>query len=74
MQSVYCDICKKKMDNPITDRTFYYIEKHSICEPCKDNMEASIKPTVRNKDPFAVEWYSKLVLDTLDKGVSKGRI
>jgi len=73
MQSIACDVCKKKVDNPISDRTFFYIAKHSICEPCKDDLEAKIKPTVREKQPFAVEWYNKLIIDSLDKSVSKGK-
>ena len=73
MQSTTCDVCKKKVDNPISDRTFFYLGKHSICEPCKDDLEVQIKSTVRTKDPFAVEWYQKLIMDSLDKSVSKGK-
>ena len=73
MQNIYCDICKKKMDNPITDRTFFYIDKVSICEQCRDSMEFQIKPTVRSKQPFAIEWYHKLIHDTLDKAYQKGK-
>ena len=74
MQSVYCDVCKKKVDSPATGRTFFYYAKHSVCESCKDNLELQIKPTIRNKDPYAIEWYSKLILDSLDKAVQKGKV
>ncbi|MCL2719788.1 MAG: hypothetical protein FWD47_00420 [Treponema sp.] len=74
MISIACDICKKKLDEVITDRTFFYYANRSICEPCKDNLEYSIKPTVRNKEPFSMEWYEKMVRDSLDKAVQKGRI
>jgi len=74
MQTVYCDVCRKKMDNPITDRTFFYVANFSVCEPCKDNLEALMKPTVRTKEPFAMEWYGKLVRDSLGKAVQKGKI
>ena len=74
MQTITCDICRKRMDNPITDRTFYYVANHSICEPCKEGFEAAMKPTVRNKEPFAMDWYQKLVRDTLDRAAQKGRI
>jgi len=74
MQTVYCDICRKKMDNPITDRTFYYVANFSMCEPCKDNLEALLKPTVRTKEPFSMEWYEKLIRDSLGKAAQKGRI
>ena len=71
MQTITCDACKKKVDNPITDRTFFYVSKHNICEPCKDNLEAQIKNTVRTKDPFSYEWYNKLIHENLTKSVSK---
>jgi len=74
MQIISCDICKKKMDDPITDRTFFYIGSHSVCETCKDNLEYSIKPTVRHKEPFSMDWYHKLLMDSLDKAAQKGRI
>jgi len=74
MQIISCDVCKKKMDNLITGFTFFYIGKHSICESCKDNLELSIKSTVRNKEPFAMDWYDKLIDDSLEKAVQKGRI
>jgi len=74
MHTVYCDICKKKVENPITNRSFYYIEKFGLCEPCKESVEGNIKSTIWNKDPFSMEWYSKLVVDSIDKGIQKGKI
>lgn len=74
MQTVYCDICKKKIDDPASGRTLFHFERFGLCEPCKDSMELQIRPTVRNKEPFALEWYSKLVVDSIDKGVQKGKI
>ena len=74
MQTIVCDICKKKMDEPITNRTFFYFGQHGICEPCRDNLEVAVKPHVRSKEPFAMDWYRKLVSDTLDKATQKGKI
>ena len=74
MQTVSCDICKKKVDNPLTGLTFHYYEKHSICEACKDNLELQVRTTIRNKDPFTTEWYSKYVVDSIDKAIQKGRV
>jgi len=73
MQTINCDVCKKKIDNPITDRTFFYVSKHSICESCRDNLEAVLKSAVRTKDPFSYEWYDKMIFEHLAKSVSKGR-
>jgi len=72
MQIISCDICKKKMDNPSSGLLFY-IGRHCVCEACKDNIELSIKSTIRNKDPFAMDWYHKLIDDSIDKAVQKGR-
>jgi len=74
MITIACDICKKKMDNPITDKTFFYYANSSICEPCKDNLEYAIKPQIRGKEPFTMEWYDKVMRDTLTKACQKGRI
>jgi len=61
------------MEDPQTNRSFFYYAKHSVCEPCRDNFEYQIKPNLRNKEPFAFDWYRKYVSDTLDKAVQKGR-
>ena len=74
MITINCDVCKKKMEKPMTGRNFFYIADRSICEPCKDNLDFQIKTTMRTKEPFAIEWYNKLLRDSLDKAVQKGRI
>ena len=74
MQVISCDICRKKIDNPITDRTFYYIGGNGICDPCKDNLDASIKPQIRNKEPFSYEWYEKFIRDSVEKAAHKGKV
>ena len=73
MQTITCDVCRKKVDDPVTGRTFFYFGEHNVCEPCKDNLEVQVKNTVRTKDPFSYEWYKKMLLDSLTKSVSKGR-
>ena len=74
MVTISCDVCRKKLDNPVTGRDIFYYADHSICEPCKDNLEAQVKSTIRNKDPYETDWYSKYIGDSLGKAVSKGKI
>jgi len=74
MQTLTCDICKKKLDNPINERTFFHLTNHDLCEACKDNLEFQIKPTVRTKEPFSYDWYDKLVDDTIVKAIQKGKV
>ena len=73
MITITCDACRKKLDNPITQRDFFYFAEFSVCEDCRDKMEAQIKPTVRTKAPYAIDWYAKLIRDNLSKAVSRGR-
>lgn len=73
MQTISCDVCRKKVEDAFTGRSFFYFGEHNVCESCKDNLEVQVKNTVRTKDPFTYEWYNKLVLDSLTKAVSKGK-
>ncbi|MDR0322107.1 MAG: hypothetical protein LBI28_11435 [Treponema sp.] len=73
MVTVSCDVCKKKIDNPITDRTLFYYDKHLVCESCKDSFEFNIRTDVRAVNPFIMDRYRKLMRDSLDKAVQKGR-
>jgi len=74
MVTITCDICRKKMDDPVTDRNFFYYANFSMCESCKDNVEFSLRPQVRAKEPFSYDWYSKVVRDVLGRAVQKGRV
>jgi hypothetical protein len=74
MQNVSCDICKKKVDNPMSGRSFFYYAEHSVCESCKDNLELQVKSAIRTKDPYSFDWYSKFVGDSITKAIQKGKI
>ncbi|MCL2186644.1 MAG: hypothetical protein FWB86_12460 [Treponema sp.] len=73
MQTTTCDICKKKIEDPVTGRTFFYFAEHSICEPCKDNLDDQLRTALRGKDPFTYEWFDKVVGDNISKSISKGK-
>jgi len=44
-----------------------------ICESCHDKLEFQIKPTVRSKTPFNYDWYLKLVGESIEKAIQKGK-
>jgi hypothetical protein len=44
-----------------------------ICEPCHDRLELQIKPIVRTKSPFSYDWYTKLVQESIERAISKGK-
>jgi transcription elongation factor Elf1 len=73
MQTVTCDICKKKVDNLVIGSTFFYYANHGVCEACKDNLELQIKTAIRGTDPFSYEWYDQYVDDTISKAIQKGK-
>jgi len=73
MKTLTCDVCRKKMDNPITGRTYFHLAHRDLCEACKDDLEFLVKPTVRTKDPFSYEWYNQLVQDSIEKAIQKGK-
>ena len=73
MKTLTCDVCRKTIKNPITTRTYFHLVRYDICEACHDELEFSIKPLVRGKVPFSYDWYEKLYIDALDKGVQRGK-
>jgi hypothetical protein len=74
MKSLICDVCKKPIQAPIKDRNYFHIEDKDICEPCKDALEASIKAQMRARHPFSYEWYEPLTMETIKRGMQKGKI
>jgi len=74
MVTISCDVCKKKLENPVTGRDLFYYANHSICEPCKETFELQVKDVIRGTEPYSTGWYTKYVGDSLDKAVSKGKV
>jgi len=74
MKTLTCDICRKKLENPENTRNYFHIAHRELCEPCKDGLELLIKNTIRTKDPFNYDWYDKLVLDSVEKAIQKGKV
>jgi hypothetical protein len=74
MKSLVCDICKRAIQTPVKERNYFHVENRDICEPCKDAVEASIKPVMRSKHPFNYEWYERVLMDTIEKAVAKGKV
>ena len=73
MKTITCDVCKKAINNPVVDRNYWHIANREVCEPCKDQLELSLKPVVRAKAPFNYEWYDRLMLDSVEKAIQKGK-
>jgi hypothetical protein len=74
MKVLYCDVCKKPVENPIPTRSIFHIADIDICEPCRDDLEAAVKYTIRGKKPFDYGWYDELTLKILRDGIQRGKI
>ena len=74
MKSLYCDICKKELENPISGRNYFHIREYDVCEPCKDIIDARLKPVVRGHFPYSEEWYEQQLISLIERGVSTSRI
>ena len=74
MKAIYCDVCKKAIENPIPSRTVFHITDIDICESCKDELEIAMKGVVRQKAPFNYDWHDDVVLKLLKDGIQRGRI
>ena len=73
MRSLKCDVCHKDLTTAINQRTYFHMAHRDVCETCHDQMEAVVKPVVRTKQPFNYEWYDRLVRDSVEKAIARGK-
>ena len=70
MKTLHCDICKKELVNPITERTYWHIREYDVCEACKDTIEAKLRPVVRQYVPYSQDWYENQFMSLVEKGTA----
>ena len=73
MRTLACDVCHNTIEAPVSGRNYFHMAHRDICEPCHDKLEIQIKPTVRGKQPFNYDWFTKLVQEYIEKAVQKGK-
>jgi len=74
MKHLFCDVCKKEVIDPIPTRTFFQVREYDLCESCRDDLEAAVKYTVRDKKPFDFAWFDKLRIEIIQDGIKKNKI
>jgi hypothetical protein len=74
MKVLYCDVCKKPVENPTPTRNFFHIADIDICEPCHDELNLAVKYTLRGKKPFDYSWYDELTMKILRDGMQRNKI
>lgn len=73
MRTLSCDVCKHVIQQPVPNRNYFHVAHRDICESCHDDLETTIKPVVREKQPFSYEWYTPLVQQSIEKAIQKGK-
>ncbi|MDR3335610.1 MAG: hypothetical protein LBT16_00265 [Treponema sp.] len=74
MKTLTCDVCKRTIHDPQSDRNYYHLAHRELCENCKDELELQLKPIVRTRQPFNYEWYDQLLQDSIEQSILKGKI
>lgn len=73
MRSLICDVCSGEIKLPVSNRNYFHVAHRDLCEACHDKLEAEIKPVIRTKQPFNYDWYTKLVQESIEKAIQKGK-
>ena len=73
MKVLSCDVCHNVINAPVTGRNYFHMAHRDICESCYDKLQFQIKPTVRIKGPFSFDWYARLIQESIEKAISKGK-
>jgi hypothetical protein len=73
MKTLTCDVCQSIIQAPVPGRNYVHVAHRDICEACNDKLQFQIKPVVRTKSPFSYEWYARLVQESIEKAVQKGK-
>lgn len=74
MKVIYCDVCKKPIENPTPTRNYFQIANIDLCEPCKDDLDSVMRQTLRGKAPFDYGWHDELTMKILHDGMARGKI
>ena len=73
MKTLTCDICHCVLEAPVSGRTYFHLAHRDLCESCRDKLDYLVKPTLRTKAPFSYDWYTKLVQESIEKAIQKGK-
>ena len=74
MKTITCDVCHSIIETPVHLRNYFHKAHRDLCESCCDKIEYQIKPVVRSKQPFSYDWYTKLIQESIEKAIQKGKV
>lgn len=67
MKRFFCDVCGDEVINPVTDLSFFYICENSLCEPCKETLNAKLKSMLRAEEQYLYGDYEETVKELVEK-------
>ena len=73
MKNLKCDVCHGDITTEINQRGYFHVAHRDLCEACHDKMELTVKSVIRTKQPFNYEWFDRLVRDSIEKAIARGR-
>jgi competence CoiA-like predicted nuclease len=73
MKSLICDVCHKPLTTARGGLEYVHIAHRELCEDCNDKLNQEIKPILRAKQPFNYEWFDRLVQDSIEKAIARGK-
>jgi hypothetical protein len=78
MKAIFCDVCKKTVQNPIKGRNLFHHAHIDVCGTCEDEYNyfsrMYLRKTADEQKPFDFQWFNDFELDVLQKAVQRGRI
>ncbi|MDR0599587.1 MAG: hypothetical protein LBG84_05835 [Treponema sp.] len=73
MNDLKCDVCQADITSAVNQRDYTHIAHRELCEACWETLNTVIRPILRTKQPFTYEWYDRLVMDTIETAMAKGK-
>jgi hypothetical protein len=73
MKTLTCDTCGHDIDKPVADRNYFHVEDWDVCEPCKEAIEAEMRPVLRGEKEFHQENYRDLYIRLITERANKIR-
>ncbi len=73
MKAIYCDVCRKAIQDPVPTRNYWHIREYEVCDPCKEVLDSKLRPVVRGHFPYSKDWYEQQLMGLIQKSVSSGR-
>jgi hypothetical protein len=73
MKNLKCDVCHGDITSEINQRGYFHVVHRDLCEACYERLNFNIRPVIRTKQPFNYEWFERLIRDSVEKAISRGK-